>query len=138
MSTHRALAQRPTNAFSVISTVNIYSLADMTSRLLANGATKVSDSVFTIPVATGGSPSLAAAVAAYTFVAQPAAGTTLIDLGKTITVQVVGSTDGACYMKFREVKQVTSTTGGLSGYVVVENNYGLASGANGKVAVARA
>jgi hypothetical protein len=133
MSTHRAPAQRLTNTFVVGNTAApVFQLANLTTVFAAQSAQQIG-SLFVAPSGTAISNALAAATAPTV-----AVNYSLIDLGKTLTVQVNNATDGACYMKFREVKYQTATSTFVTGYVVVENNYQLVSGDKGKVLVARA
>lgn len=130
-------AQRLTNAFTVSSsaTCYFYALADLTTQLAATNCTQVG-SVFVAPTVGA----VTTAFAAATPLASPAASSTLTDLGKTVTIEVNNATDGAAYVKLREVKYQTATSTYKIGYVVVENNYnaGMSSANLLKVAVARA
>jgi len=132
----RAPSQRLTNTLVVSSgaTASVFSLADLTTQLIAAGAAQIG-SLFVAPNAAA----IATAAGAATLLSSPAASATLTDLGKTITIEVSGATDGAVLLKLREVKYQTATSTFLVGYVVVENNYngGVASANRLKVAVAR-
>lgn len=133
---HRAPAQRKTNAFSVLPTTvcYVFQLANLTSVLTANSVQQVG-SLFVAPTVAAVTDAFDAASAIFS----APAGATLTDLGKTLTIEVNNATDGAAYVKLQEVKYQTLTSTFVTGYVVVENNYngGMASGNLLKVAVCR-
>ena len=131
---HRVPAQRLTNAFVVnpSTAAPVFQLANLTTVFAAQGA-QIVGSLFVAPSGTAITNALAAATAPTV-----AVNYSLTDLGKTLTVQVNNATDGACYMKFREIKYQTATSTFVTGYVIVENNYQINGGGYGKVLVARA
>ena len=130
-SVQSAFAQRKTNGFVVNSSasVNLYSLADLTTQLAAVSATQIG-SVFVAPTAAAIVTAFAAASSSVT----AAASSTLTDIGKTIVIEAAG-TDA--YVTLREVKYMTAVTTFVTGFVVVDNNWNLASGNKIKVLVAR-
>ena len=135
MSSHRAPAQRLTNAFSVMPTTvcYVYTMANLSAQLAANSVQQVG-SLFVAPTI------LAVTNAAGDATTSTApAGATLTDMGKTITIEVNNATEGPAYVKLQEVKYQTATSTFAIGYVVVENNYngGMASANLLKVAVSR-
>jgi hypothetical protein len=135
MSTRCFPAQRLTNTFVVGNTAApIFQLAYLTQQLTAYGSQQIG-SLFVAPTTSAIDNSVGSAGG---IAPTAAVNTSLTDLGKTITVQVNNATDGACYMKFREVKYQTATSTFVTGYVIVENNYQINPSGYGKVLVGRA
>jgi hypothetical protein len=129
-SAFRGLNQPPTKSLITNASTNVYSLSSLTTQLAAVSAVQIG-SLF-VALTTG---NISTAFGAASTVATPAAGRTLTDLGKTVTIEVSGATDGACVVKLREVKYQTATSTFVTGYVVIENNYNLSASL---VTVARA
>jgi len=127
---HIGLQQRLTNTLVVSSAGGfLMQASDLSSVLLSASyglGTQVSGSLVTVP-------STAALIAAFqrlqatSAYSALAASATLTDLGKDLLVEVVGSTDGAAAVRLREVKYQTATNTFVTGYVVLENNYQLAT-----------
>ena len=129
-SVNRGLAQPLSKSLILRAATNVYSLSSLATQLAAVSAVQVG-SVFVAPTAA----SINTALGAASPVSTGATGNTVTDLGKTITIEVSGATDGACVVRLREVKHQTATSAFTTGYVVVENNYQLS---NALVTVGRA
>jgi hypothetical protein len=136
MSLTRGLNQPITRSLITIASNNIYSLSSLTTQLTTTAVAQQIGSLF---VCSGTTANINTAFGAASTVATPAAGRTLTDLGKTVTIEIAAAAsstnDGACVVRLREVKYQTATSTFVTGYVVVENNYQLA---NALVTVARA
>lgn len=131
-SVNRGLAQPITRSLVLRAATNVYSLASLTTQLVATaGATAIGSVI----VCSGTTANINTAFGAASPVSTGAAGNTVTDLGKTVTIQVSGATDGAFILKLREIKHQTGTSAYTVGYVVVEDNYQLA---NALVTLARA
>jgi len=123
MSVARGLAQPLTRNLVTVSTTILFNGADILSRFTTANGNQVIGSLVIAPSISVLTAAVLAADASNTI----AAGRTLIDVGKTITLTVNDGANNNASIKMREVKfqnNINATSVQfVTGYVVVENNF---------------
>jgi hypothetical protein len=139
MSVARGLAQPLTRNLVTVGTTVLFNGADLLSRFTTANGNQVIGSLVVAPTISVLTAAVNAADASNTI----AAGRTLIDVGKTITLTVADGANNNASIKMREVKfqnNINATSVQfVTGYVVVENNFnaGIVNNSELYVTVAR-